>query len=94
MSNWHHAPAHHLSDGDTFFITGGTYLKHEFYRDAVAWLARLRYTNENAVHHGIVQDARKYRWCSAAAFEETAPRKFVEAVSRVRIDAVKVYDPF
>jgi REP element-mobilizing transposase RayT len=174
MSNWHHAPAHHLSYGDTFFITGGTFLKQPFYAAPIArdelqrilfahaaaqtcwlqawvlltnhyhlvvraaggrvrrmltdfhseaartlnqregvrnrrvwyqfwdktltfkgsWLARLRYTNENAVHHGIVTDARRYRWCSAASFEETAPRTFVEAVSKVRIDSVKVYDAF
>jgi putative transposase len=59
-----------------------------------SWLARIRYTHENAVHHGIVNDARKYRWCSAAAFEASAPRKFVDAVSRVKIDSIKVYDPF
>ena len=171
MTEWHHAPVHHLNEGSTFFITGATYQKQRFYQDAIAldelqailfaeaeahtcwlqswalltnhyhlvvrgkvremiaafhsraarelnrrdgtpgrrvwfqywdktltyegsWLARLRYTNENAVHHGIVRDARKYRGCSAASFEATAPRKFVDAVSKVKIDALKVYDPF
>lgn len=59
-----------------------------------SWLARLRYTNENAVHHGVVSDARRYRWCSAGWFEQTAPAAFVEAVRRVKIDAVKIYDEY
>ena len=59
-----------------------------------SWLARLRYTQENAVHHGIVDDARRYRWCSASSFERSAPRTFVEAVRQVKIDRVKVYDAF
>jgi putative transposase len=59
-----------------------------------SWLARLRYTNENAVHHGLVKDARTYRWCSAAWFERTAPVAFGKAVSSVRIDAVKIYDEY
>ena len=58
-----------------------------------SWLARLRYTHENAVHHGLVDDARKYSWCSASWFERTAPRAFVETVRRMKIDRVKVYEP-
>jgi putative transposase len=59
-----------------------------------SWLARLRYTNENAVHHGLVDDARNYRWCSAAWFESTAPAPFARAVRSVKIDSVKIYDEF
>ena len=59
-----------------------------------SWLARLRYTHENAVHHGIVADARQYRWCSASWFERTASPSFVATVERMKIDRVKVYDPF
>ena len=59
-----------------------------------SWLARLRYTHENAVHHGIVRVASQYPWCSASAFEREAPRKFVEVVHSIKIDRVKVYDPF
>ena len=172
MSEWHHAPVHHLKEGSTVFITGATYQREQFYREPVAldelqailfaeteahgcwlqswalltnhyhlvvrsgrvremiaafhsraaralneregvrgrrvwfqywdktltyegsWLARLRYTNENPAHHGVVADARKYRWCSASWFETTAPAKFVDAVSKVKIDALRVYDPF
>lgn len=172
--NWHHAPSHHFAYGNTFFVTGATHRKQQFYRDPTAldepqeilfanaekhdcflqswclldnhyhlvtrgegthvkrmlsrlhaeaaiarnkrdgvrgrqvwfqfwdktltiegsWLARLRYTNENAVHHGIVQDARTYRWCSAAWFERTAPVSFGKAVGSVKIDAVKIYDEY
>jgi putative transposase len=59
-----------------------------------SWLARLRYTHENAVHHGLVLDAANYRWCSASWFADRAPRAFVETVRRVKIDRVNVYDAF
>ena len=59
-----------------------------------SWLARLRYTHENAVHHRLVADARRYRWCSASWFGERAPRALVETVRRVKIDRVNVYDDF
>ncbi len=60
----------------------------------VSWLARLRYTHENAVHHGLVRDAVNYRWCSASWFADSAPRSFVETVRRIGIDRVNVYDDF
>lgn len=59
-----------------------------------SWLARLRYTHENAVHHRIVRVASHYPWCSASWFEHSAPRKFMEVVQSIKIDRVKVYDPF
>jgi REP element-mobilizing transposase RayT len=172
--SWHHAPPHHFTFGDTFFITAATDHKQDFYRAPAAldelhellfanaekhhcslqswcllsnhyhlvvrgngaavrqmlarfhteaaiacnqrdalkgrrvwyqfwdktltiegsWLARLRYTNENAVHHGLVNDARKYKWCSAAWFDEAGPAAFARAVASVRTDRVKVYDEY
>jgi putative transposase len=59
-----------------------------------SWLARLKYTHENAVHHGIVDDARKYRWCSASWFVETAKPAFVQTVRRLKIDRLSVYDEY
>ena len=59
-----------------------------------SWLARLRYTHENAVHHRVVARAANYPWCSAAMFERTAPAAFVETVRRIRIDRVQIYDDF
>ena len=40
-----------------------------------SFLARLRYVNENAVHHKLVAVARDYRWCSAAWFEKIGRRR-------------------
>ena len=59
-----------------------------------SWLARLRYTHENAVHHGIVREATQYPWCSAAWFERSASKSFVATVRNIKIDAVKIYDDF
>lgn len=59
-----------------------------------SWLARLRYTHENAVHHRVVRVATEYPWCSAREFALTAPRSFVATVRRVKIDRVRVYDDF
>jgi putative transposase len=59
-----------------------------------SWLARLRYTHENAVHHGLVRDATQYRWCSASWFASTARPAFVETVRRIKIDRVNVYDDY
>lgn len=59
-----------------------------------SWLARLRYTHENAVHHRVVRVATAYPWCSASWFERTANRSFVETVRRMKIDRLKVFDPF
>lgn len=59
-----------------------------------SWLARLRYTHENAVHHGLVPVAAQYPWCSARWFEETARKSFVETVTNFPIDRINVYDDF
>ncbi|MFP5246023.1 MAG: transposase [Thermoanaerobaculia bacterium] len=69
------------------------------YRDTqltyeASWLARLRYTHENAVHHRLVADAQNYRWCSAAWFAANARRSFVKVVRGIRIDRVSIYDDF
>src|SRR5215212_5065304 len=45
-----------------------------------SWLARLRYTHENAVHHRLVPVATQYPWCSAAWFETHAPAAFAKVV--------------
>ncbi len=59
-----------------------------------SWLARLRYTHENAVHHGLVHNASHYRWCSASWFANYARPSFVKTVQSIKIDAVKVYDDY
>ena len=57
-------------------------------------LARLNYVNNNPRHHGIVADARQYRWCSAAWFEANAPVAFVATVNAFKTDVLNVPDEF
>jgi putative transposase len=59
-----------------------------------SWLARLKYTHENAVHHGVVADAMDYRWCSASWFAATARPAFVETIRRVKLDRIAIYDDY
>ena len=59
-----------------------------------SWLARLKYTNENAVHHRIVDRATDYTWCSGSFFELNVPRAFNETLRRLKLDSVRIYDDF
>jgi putative transposase len=59
-----------------------------------SWLARLRYTHENAMHHGLVRDAAQYRWCSATWFANHARPSFVKTVRSIKIDSISVYDDY
>ena len=59
-----------------------------------SWLARLRYTHENAVHHRIVANAEQYPWCSASWFAQTASPAFTKVVKSFKIDRLNVYDDF
>jgi putative transposase len=59
-----------------------------------SYLARLNYTHNNAVRHGLVKDAKEYPWCSAGWFErETAPA-MVNAIYRFKTDRLRVEDEF
>jgi putative transposase len=59
-----------------------------------SWLARLKYTHENAVKHRLVDQASRYRWCSAAWFERHASPAFAASLRRFRTDRVNVPDDF
>ena len=59
-----------------------------------SYLARLRYVNENPVHHKLVAIARAYRWCSAAWFETNAPASFVASVARFKTDKLNIPDDY
>ncbi|MFN0083894.1 MAG: transposase [Blastocatellia bacterium] len=59
-----------------------------------SYFARLKYAHQNPVKHGLVADAREYRWCSASWFERTAPRSAVETINSFQIDRLKVNDDF
>jgi len=59
-----------------------------------SWLARLRYTHQNAVHHRLVSAATQYRWCSASWFESNARPAFVKVVNSFKVDRINVPDDF
>lgn len=59
-----------------------------------SYLARLNYTHQNAVKHGLVPVASHYPWCSAAWFEQHAPLARVNTVYRFKTDRVNVDDTY
>jgi REP-associated tyrosine transposase len=73
----------------TWFNFRETALTHEG-----AYYARLAYVHNNPVKHGLVTDAREYRWCSASWFERSATPAQVATMARIKTDAVKVYDDY
>jgi len=75
----------------------GRKVLYQFRDDAItsetSYLARLKYVNCNAVHHGVIANASNYRWCSASWFERTASRALVRTVENFKVDRVQVYEP-
>lgn len=59
-----------------------------------SYFARLRYVHENAVHHGLVNEATRYDWCSAGWLEQRADPAYRKMLQSFRIDNVNVYDDF
>jgi len=69
------------------------------YRDTVisdegSYFARLKYVQENAVHHNVIANAENYKWCSARWLAEHASRGFVKAVAEASLGSIKVEDDF
>ena len=59
-----------------------------------SYLARLNYTHQNAVRHGLVRVANQYRWCSAAWFERVATPAQVQTIYSFKTDEVNVEDDY
>ena len=59
-----------------------------------SYLARLKYVHNNPVHHGVVDYASNYPWCSAGWFECNAEPAFRKTVERFKVDKVTVHDDF
>ena len=57
-------------------------------------LARLNYTHQNAVKHGLVPVANQYPWCSARWFERIATPAQIKTIYGFDKDRVKVSDDF
>jgi putative transposase len=59
-----------------------------------SYLARLNYTHQNAVKHGLVAVANQYPWCSARWFERTASSAQINAIYRFKTDNLPIPDSF
>jgi putative transposase len=59
-----------------------------------SYLARLNYVHQNAVKHGLVNDARLYPWCSAAWLEKVASPAFVKTLASFDYRKVSVLDDY
>jgi putative transposase len=59
-----------------------------------SYLARLNYTHQNPVKHGLVPVANQYPWCSAGWFERTATPAQIKTIYKFNMELVKVPDEF
>jgi putative transposase len=59
-----------------------------------SYMARLRYVHQNPAHHGVVENASNYLWCSQAWLEQKADRSFVNTLARFKTDQVNLRDDF
>jgi len=59
-----------------------------------SYLARLNYTHQNPVKHGLVPVANQYPWCSAAWFERTSTPAQVKTIYRFKIDKLQIHDDY
>jgi putative transposase len=59
-----------------------------------SYLARLNYTHQNAVKHGLVAVANEYPWCSARWFERTARPAQVKTIYQMKTDRLRMHDDF
>ena len=59
-----------------------------------SYMARLKYVHFNPAKHGLTDDARTYRWCSAQWLEDTHPRPLVASICRFKTDKVKEMDEY
>ena len=59
-----------------------------------SYLARLNYTHQNAVKHGLVPVANQYPWCSAAWFERVASTAQIQTIYSFGDSRINVPDEF
>lgn len=59
-----------------------------------SYFARLNYTHQNPVRHGLVPVANQYPCCSAAWFERTASPAQVKTIYRFKTEKLQVHDDF
>ncbi len=95
VSRLHEYSAKKLNRMDT---TPGRKVWHNYWDSHIthqtSYFARLRYVHQNPVHHGIVENASNYPWCSQAWLEQHAERSFVNTLARFKTDRISVLDDF
>ena len=72
--------------------TPGRQVWHNYWETRIdlqrAYFARLSYTHQNAVRHGLVQRAADYPWCSAAWLEGNTSPALVRSIYRFKTDQI------
>jgi putative transposase len=59
-----------------------------------SYFARLNYTHQNPVKHGLVPVANQYPWCSAGWFERTASPAQIDSIYRFQTGKLQVPDEY
>ena len=59
-----------------------------------SYLARLNYTHQNPVRHGLVTKASEYPWCSASWFERHTTKAMAESIYRFKTQRIQVPDDY
>jgi putative transposase len=59
-----------------------------------SYLARLNYTHQNPVKHGLVPVVNQYPWCSARWFERTATPAQIKMIYGLKTDQIRLPDDF
>ncbi len=54
-----------------------------------SYLARLNYTHQNAVRHGLVKEAKDYPWCPAAWFGQHTSAATVKSICRFKSEQIE-----
>jgi putative transposase len=71
---------------------------HNYYESqityATSYYARLHYVTANAVHHGLVEAAINYPWCSASWLKESTSKSFQKTIYSHKFDTLKIKDDF
>lgn len=93
LSKLHMTTAKQLNEWDG---TPGRKVWYQYWDSCItferAYLARLNYVHHNPAHHGLTDDARDYRWCSAKWFSEHASTEFRASVEACK--TIEVADDF
>jgi len=59
-----------------------------------SYLARLNYTHQTPVKHGLVPIVSQYPWCSARWFERTATPAQIKTIYGLKTDQIRLPDDF